>query len=175
MLFSKKTPPTESTATTVPPLPTSPLVPEQRPSLAPVRLKRGTRRLQRELNATTRRLWRFRMASSHRYEPKVMSEAPTLKSEPVVAPAPTLNVAATQALIATAPALVELQYEVIDLRHQLQALQNEIAMLKAASAVGPVPVIASHVLVQDAQGQVVASLTPDGVLACSSISFLSKQ
>jgi hypothetical protein len=119
------------------------------------------------------------MALSHRYEPKetiiVPASAPAPIAAPAPAPAPALNATAIQTLVATAPAFVELQYEVIDLRHQLQALQNEIAVLKAASAVGPVPVIASHVLVQDAQGQVVASLTPDGVLACSSISFLSKQ
>lgn len=158
----------------------SPSVP--RPSLAPIRLKRSACRLQRELNTTTRLLRRIRLTKTTRYEPPLVEPAPisSVPCVPVPAPtpsaatAPALDASSIQALASTSPAFVELQYEVLDLRHQLQSLQVELARLKAASEAGPVPVIASHVLVQDAEGQVVASLTPDGVLACSSISFLSK-
>jgi hypothetical protein len=80
---------------------------------------------------------------------------------------PVLDAASVSALAVKAPAFTEVQYEVADLRHQLQALQAELAALKASPV--PTALKASQLEISDGQGRMVASISADGVISCSSV------
>lgn len=97
-------------------------------------------------------------------------------AEPKVEAPPALDESAVKAVVATAPALVEMQYELVDLRHQLQALQGELAALRAAAQnAAPAAITASQLAIVDASGQVVANVSSEGVVSCSSIVFMAQR
>lgn len=97
-------------------------------------------------------------------------------AEPKVEAPPALDESAVKAVVATAPALVEMQYELVDLRHQLQALQGELAALRAAAQnAAPAAITASQLAIVDANGQVVANVSSEGVVSCSSIVFMAQR
>lgn len=97
----------------------------------------------------------------------------TAAAQPV--PAPALDEPAVKAVVATTPAVVEAQYELVDLRHQLQALQSELAALRAAQSQAPAALTVSQLAVVDSSGQVVANVSNEGVVSCSSIVFMAQR
>lgn len=160
------------------------------------RLQQRVKRLKRDLRVTGRTLARQRFA-----EPKPLfvldSPLPEIVPAPVALPEPAallpsipeieppatapvsavagLDEASLKALVASTPAFVEMQYELVDLRHQLQALQADLSALRAAQAQGPVPLTASQLAIVDASGQVVANVSSEGVVSCSSIVFMAQR
>lgn len=96
-------------------------------------------------------------------------------AEPKIEAAPAIDETGVKALVATAPALVEMQYELVDLRHQMQTLQSELAALRATQSQGPSPLTATQLAIVDANGQMVANVSSEGVLSCSSIVFMAQR
>lgn len=109
-----------------------------------------------------------------RHQLQTLQQAPAPEAK-VEAAAPALDESALKALVPTAPAFVELQYELVDLRHQLQAMQNELAALRASKSEAPAPMNASQLAIVDTNGQVVANISAEGVVSCSSIIFMAQR
>ncbi len=68
--------------------------------------------------------------------------------------------------MATAPAFVVVQYEVLDLRHEVEALKQQLAELRAKSAEQSAEVKTSKLSIVDASGKVTAGISGDGVVSC---------
>ena len=111
-----------------------------------------------------------------RHQLEALQTAAAAKPEPPAEPAaPALDETAVKSMVGTAPAFVEMQYELVDLRHQLQAMQTELAALKASASQAPAALTASQLAIVDANGQVVANVSSEGVVSCSSIVFMAQR
>ena len=88
------------------------------------------------------------------------------EAETVPTPTSVLDGAAVAGLVATAPAFVVVQYEVLDLRHEVEALKQELAALRTKAAEQSAEVKTSKLSIVDASGKVTAGISSDGVVSC---------
>lgn len=130
-------------------------------------LKQKARRLKHQLRALERTLGR------HRAPPPVPAKAepapPVKKELPPPVPAAALDEAAVGGLVGKAPALVELQYEVLDLRLEVEILKRQVTALLAKMDQQAAEVKTSQLTIADDSGRVVAAFSKDGSVTCRRI------